>query len=435
MVFIGRKNELEYLNEKFNSKKSEFIIIYGRRRLGKTFLLKESINNKKNSIYFLLTEENILKNLESFRNHLSEKLNNEIIKDLNISSWVDFFRKAINLIPENSIIILDEFPYLINQDKSIISQFQKIYDEYLKEKNIKFILCGSSNSIMGDLISYQSPLYGRRTGSIKLEEFNISEINLFFKNKVSIEEIFKYKMIFGGVPYYLDQINSNLSFNENFENFFFKKQSIFMDEVLFLLKIEFKEVRNYLSIFKSISRGKNKFSEISNFTGVEKGSLSKYLSNLENLDLIKNVKSFFDKPNSKKSIYKIKDNFIYFWFSVIDKYLSDLTNIQTQKKLFIDLNREFGFLFEKECQNILSKDYEKLGSFFNKKGIEIDLIGKKAEKYDLFECKFKKQVNEKKILNELKEKIKFLPKDIKINSKNLISIDTGITLKDLFNKF
>lgn len=430
MKFVGRERELKYLHDMYKKKNSQLIIIYGRRRLGKTSLIKESIKNETNSNYFLLVQESIEKNLDYFKEELSVKLNNPILKDVNASSWVEYFRLIKDFIPQNFILILDELPYLIQQDRGIVSQFQKIYDEYLKPKNVKLILCGSSISVMGDLMSYQSPLYGRRTGVINLKELSFYEVKKLLSKIEDLEVIMKYYMIFGGIPYYLEQLDQNLSFEKNLHKLFFNGQSMFLDEINFLLKEEFREVRNYLSIFKSIAKGKNKFSEIAQDSYIEKSSLSKYLINLEILGLIRNVKSFFDKPNSKKTIYVIEDNYIFFWFAAISDNLSNLENKKVQANILkLTLPRVFGYLFEKVSMRILSKQFEKIGTYF-RNDIEIDILGQIGDKVTCFECKFKSDINEKEILNKLEEKISLLPNEFKYDKK-IISINNEINLQKL----
>jgi uncharacterized protein len=386
MVFIGREKELKELSERYNSNKGEFIIIYGRRRLGKTSLIKHSL--PKNSIYFLLTQEKSLINLESFKQTMGNL--NPLFSKINANSWEEYFR-LIDL-PENLVIAIDEFPYLVSQDNSILSQFQKIYDEYLKPKKIKLILCGSSMSIMNKLQDYKSPLYGRRTYSIKLEPFNLNETSKLLKySKINS---LKAHMVLGGVPYYLEQ------FIDIDENLFFEKlisdKGIFVDEPQFLLREEFKETGNYFAILKAISQGKITFSEISDATLIEKGSLSKYLQNLEQLNYIENYKSFFSKQNSKKTRYILKDNFLIFWFKVIYKNLL---------KQNYDINQVLGKLFEIEVRRIYSKNFSEVGTYFDK-DIEIDILAKKDNEILCIECKLSKN---KSNLLKLKEKIKFLP--------------------------
>lgn len=434
--FVGREKELKFLKEKYNSEKSEFIIIYGRRRLGKTKLLQESIKNNKNSLYFLLTKETPEINLIRFKDILSKVLNNSLLNDIIANSWEEYFSKIKDLLPKDFTIIFDEIPYLFSQNKSITSQFQKIYDEYLLNKKINLILCGSSISIMDEISSYSSPLYGRRTGKINLKAFNIIETKSYLSKIKNLEEIFKYQLIFGGIPYYLKQINQDLSFEDNISNLFLSDLSIFDDEVSFLLKEEFREVRNYISILRSISKGYNTLTRIAENSLIERSTLSKYLISLEKLDLISQNISFFDKENSKKTIYKINDNFIFIWFSIFEKQKQYIINDLTKKNIISQLiPQNLGYLFEKECKIILSNRYFKIGSFFNKEGVEVDLVCENEDKsLDVYECKFKKGINEKEEIYKLEKKLSSFPSFVKINKVSLISIDRGITIEDLIKQ-
>ena len=428
--FIGREDELKFLQDKYSSNSSELILVYGRRRLGKTTLIKKSLSHT-NGVYYLMTNDSPTKNLQSFKEILSETLEEPIINDIKVDSWDIFFRKIIQFIPEKYVIVFDEIPYIFSQQKSIISQFQKLYDEYFKPKKIKLVLCGSSISMMDEITSHSSPLYGRRTGKIHLQPFTIKETNKFL-NLNNLEDTFKYHLLFSGVPYYLEQININNDFSQNIENLFFSRTTIFDDEVQFLLKEEFREIRNYISILKAIAKGKNTYSLISQSIDINSSSLSSYLISLENLQIISQKRSFFDKENSKKTRYELEDNFIYIWFRVFEKYKKQMLNSTIKNKIILEiLPANLGFLFEKECRKILQVNYEKVGNFFNKEGIEIDIIALREDQIDIFECKFKENENEQKIIEKTKNKIQYLPKDIKISSIKLISINKGITLKNL----
>jgi AAA+ ATPase superfamily predicted ATPase len=432
MDIIGRVKELNFLEEKYASLDSELIVVYGRRRLGKTLLLKESIKKLNYGMYFLLTNESPNKNLEDFREILSEKLNQPLIKEVTSTSWSDFFRKILPLLPNNYVFIFDEIPYLFSQEKSLISQFQKIYDEYFQEKKIKLILCGSSISVMDEIQSYSSPLYGRRTGKINLKPFTIEETQMYLSQINSLEDVFKYHLLFGGVPYYLKQIDQTLSFKQNIKSLFFGENTIFDDEISFLLKEEFKEIRNYQTILKAISVGKNTYSKINEVVEL-KSSLSSYLTSLESLSLISQKRSFFDKENSKKTKYILTDNFIFIWFNVFYKYKKQISNDLIQEKIIQEIIPQgLGFLFEKECLKILSSKYLKINSFFNKEGVEIDLLClNEDDSIDVFECKFQKHVRRNEVLTKLKTKIQSLPEGITVNNMEVISIDEGLDLKKL----
>lgn len=381
MKFIGRIKEQALLKEKYKTEKAELIIIYGRRRLGKTSLIKKTLPKK--GIYFLLTKEKPIQNLNTFKEELSKI--NPVLKQIQANTWEEYFRYAKNNIPKGTIIALDEFPYLVEQDKTIKSQFQKIYDEHCKERNIKLILCGSSLSIMHNLQGAQSPLYGRRTASIKLEPFTLYETSIFLEK--DDEEMLKIHLATGGIPYYLEQLP-----NKKIEDLL-KNNTIFLDEPNFLLNEEFRETANYFSILQSLAQGKNTFSEIADAAIIEKTTLSNYLTKLEQLQYIEKQKSFFDKQNTKKTRYTLADNFLHFWFLAIRKNEDNLNHV-------------FGKLFEKEVKKIYEKKFEKVGTYFRKE-TEIDILAQKNNDILCIEVKFSH--NKKNTEEKLKEKIQELP--------------------------
>ena len=400
MKLIGRKKEITYINETFTSKKPEVLLIYGRRRLGKTTLLKHCLPKK--SLYFLCTQESSLQNLQAFKEELAKILKNPLIADSKAQTWVSFFQSVIDFIPKHFIFAFDEFPYLVSKDSSIPSQFQKIIDEYLKPHNISIVLCGSSLSIMKNLQGYTSPLYGRRTKALNLKPFTLKESLEYLKDMTKIDAC-KCHLALGGVPYYFEQLNTNHSFEKNIKNLFFVTTGIFIDEPQFLLQSEFKEIQNYLNILKTITKGKTTFTEISDVTFIEKGSLSKYLTILQNLELIQTQISFFAKQNSKKTRYIVTDNFLYFYFA-----LKQEKSIQTI----------LGYLFEKEVRTIFSKKYPDARPYFQKE-VEIDLLYTDTEIHCV-EIKLSK--DKRDILSSLEKKIQYLP-------KNTYKLHT-ITLKD-----
>ncbi|MFT4244405.1 MAG: AAA family ATPase [Candidatus Woesearchaeota archaeon] len=431
MKFIGRIEELNALQKKYQSQSKELIIIYGRRRLGKTFLIKESLKSNTNSMYFLLNEESVELNVKRFSKELSQTLNNPVLSAIEATSFIEYFKLIHKTLPKNFIITFDEFSYLVEKNKSIISQFQIIYDEYFNDNLLKLVLCGSSRKIMSDLLSYQSALYGRRTLSIQLQEFSICESIEFLKEIKDLETIFKFYNLFGGVPYYLEKINQKLTFEENIKELYFSPTSFFKDEISFLLKSEFKEISNYYSIMKSISLGKNTLKEIHEKTLLDKSLLSKYITVLENLGFITSKKSFFDKENSKKSMYQNLDPFVNSWFAIFEEFKSNLENINVQHHLLKNVIPQImGKLFEITCEKILFKNYMELKPYY-RKGVEIDFIGKiDNKKLDVIECKFKKNVEEEKIRKQIEEKIQVLPTQFTYNCI-VVSIDGTIGLKEL----
>ncbi|MFT4312685.1 MAG: ATP-binding protein [Candidatus Woesearchaeota archaeon] len=408
MAFVGRKKELAIVREVVASEKAELLILYGRRRLGKSTLLKKAIEKEPSAIYFQFFEESAEKNLHFFQEVLQSHFQNPLFAQVRASSWSSYFSLVKDSIPENTLFIFDEFSYLIEQSRAIPSHFQKIYDEVLKPKNCKLILCGSSTSIMTELLEYKSPLYGRRTRSLELKEFSLKEISQFLAHITQKKELLSYAAIFGGIPYYLEQINQKQSFEQNFKELFFEQKSFFHDEIKFLLKEEVREMRNYFAILQAIGFGKVLFSQIQQDALIEKSSLSKYLFVLEQIGVIKQQRSFFDKQHAKNRRYIIEDFFIHFWFTVFGRETGNLQNKKIQENIINQrLAQYLGLAFEKICRNALASKYEKIGTFF--RGIEIDILAKNNTKIDVFECKFSESISRKALLEKMHEKIKQLP--------------------------
>lgn len=417
MAFIGRKKELELVKEILTSNKPELLVLYGRRRLGKSTLLKKSIENNKNALYFQFFEEPSLKNLFYFKKALADFYSNSVFDSIQADSWFDYFNKISTILPEKFILIFDEFSYLIGQDSSVPSHFQRIYDEIVKPKKGKLILCGSSSSVMSDLLEYKAPLYGRRTASIHLEEFSLKETSQFLNKIKNKKELLKYYATFGGIPYYLEQIRQDISYEENLKRLFFEQKSFFHDEVKFLLKEEVREIRNYFVILQSIGSGKTKLNEIVDVSGVEKSSASKYLFTLEQIGIIKQIKSFFDKKNSKNRRYLINDFFLSFWFEIFSTEMRNLSNPKIQEEIMKNkIPCYFGHAFERICMFSIRDQYEEVGTYF--RGVEIDILAKNKEIIDVFECKFTENV-QKNELEKLKLKIQYLPEGYTYSEKLL----------------
>lgn len=416
--FYNREKELDFLEKQYSENGSNFIVIYGRRRVGKTELLKQFIKNKE-SIYYLLDEQKDEINILGLQNKFSDYFNNTLLRKVKLNNWYELFIEFINLKKNKKIIlVLDEFPYLIKGNKAIPSIFQKIWDEILKDKNVMLIICGSSVSIMeNNVLSYKSPLYGRKTGQWKVNPFNFKESRSFLKSKNIEETIYAYA-IFDGIPLYLKKYDSNLSISQNIIDKIVSKGQLLYEEAEFLLKQEFREPGNYFLILKAISYGKTKFSDIINFTNLDKTVCSKYLDNLITIKAVtKNYPVTLDKEKSRDTKYYISDNYLKFWFSMIypNRHLIEegKFNFNIIKEKF---NFHTSFVFENICiEYMISKfKFNKIGKWW-RKDKEIDIVLLNDNEIIFAECKWQYNVDAEKIFNQLKEKSKFVEwkKDIR----------------------
>jgi len=384
MKFINREKELQFLEERYLSKKPEFIIIYGKRRVGKTELIKQFIK-KKPAIYFLADKRNLLEQLKELGKVIGGYFKDTILERRGFNNFLEVFEYLKEKVKNRLIFVIDEYPYLVEVEKSITSIFQKGWDEYLKNTKIFLILCGSSVSMMEEeTLIYKSPLYGRRTGQILLKPLSFYESWKFFP-KINFDKFLEIFTITGGIPCYLLQINSTLSLEENIKLKIFPKTEFLHNEVEFILKEELREPKNYLAILKAISWGRKRFSEIINETGLEKNILTKYLDVLKNLQLVEKEVPVTEKNpvKSRKGLYEICDNFFRFWFQYIYPYKSDL-EIERFDEVLRKLKENFKILeavtYEKVSREILWRlrdkifPFERIGKWWEK-GEEIDIVG------------------------------------------------------------
>ena len=251
--FVDRIKELEFLNNEYNKKDSSLIILYGRRRVGKTALIKEFGKNK-DMIYFLATEEQEMQNINAFKELVINDTQNELLSSANITSWEVLFKTIVSQkTTSKKIIVIDEFQYLGKINPSFPSIFQKIWDEILKDKNVMVILCGSLISMMeSQTLNYNSPLYGRRTGQIKLKQIPFENYHDFFTSRIKERNLIEMYAVTGGIPKYIESFKAEENIYEGIKNNIMNKQSYLYEEPMFLLQNEVSEVGSYFSIIKSI---------------------------------------------------------------------------------------------------------------------------------------------------------------------------------------
>ncbi len=405
MRFLDRDSELSFLEKEYEKNRASFIPIYGRRRIGKTRLMNKFMNNKK-SIYYLAAQESKEEQAKGFRLTIANELQDEFLKQSSINNWKDLFSYLQNNLDksEKLVIAIDEVTYMIKRDKSFPSYLQRFWDEFLKNTNTMLILSGSLVGLMKEsILNHSSPLYGRRTGQIHLKNLKPRNIHKLTKNP---EKTVKIYSILGGVPKYYEEINLNKSYPEII-NDLLKPESFFYEEGTFLLGQEFKTLGNYNSILKSISKGNTELAKISNNIGIETKKLSNYLNTLYELSLIKKEKPITNtKKNYRGYKYRMKDNFLHFWFKFIfpnrnhiERRNLNYNNIKEELKLFTSKK------FEDVCKNHTKENYGKVGKWWYKED-EIDIVGLNQNKKEILlgECKWRNKKTGKKTYYQLKEK-------------------------------
>lgn len=420
--FISRHSELEFLNSEYKKNTSSLIVLYGRRRIGKTTLTSE-FGKDKNMIYFLATEESEKENQNQFKTLVADFTSNELLQNVTTDNWEIIFKSLINhKQDEKKLLIIDEFQYLGKTNTAFPSIFQKIWDTILKDENIMVILCGSLISMMeAQTLAYNSPLYGRRTGQIRLKQIPFSDYHEFFKNKAR-KELIEYYSVTGGVPKYIELFYESSNIFSAIENNILSKQSFLYEEPMFLLQNEVSEVGNYFSIIKTIAAGNKKLSKIATALEVKQTGLTKYLQTLISLDILeREVPITEENPEkSKKGLYKIKDNFIEFWFkfiypnkSFIEMGKTDFVINKIKNNL---VDNHVSFVYEDICieemwklnyENKWNFNFDKVGRFWNNT-TEIDIVAFDSNGSDIIfgECKYREQKLDIDVFYELLDKAK-----------------------------
>ena len=409
--FVNREVELKFLEKKYSEDTAQMIIIYGRRRIGKTELIKKFIQNKP-SLYFLCTRDSVLENTKELKRKFYELSGKEYFLKLESTSFFELFKYLLDEINDKKLVVaFDEFPYLIEMEKGITSVFQKVWDELLKDTKIFLLLSGSSIGMMETgVLGYRSPLYGRRTGEWKVDPFRFKDIVKMFT--FSMEECMNIWSIFGGTPFYLAQINPNLSVEENIKEKILTKGEILYNEPKILLRQEFREPRIYTLILKYLSLGYNTYGKLTSVTGIEKGNLSKYLSVLEETRLIQHILPLGQR---RRGIYIITDPFFNFWFRFVYPHLSELEIgfvDEVFSRIHTQVNSYYGIMYEHLVIDLIRTRDIELPFWINEvrkwwhKDKEIDAVALNTETREILfaECKWKDKVDAERILLNLKEK-------------------------------
>ena len=413
MKFINRENELTGLEKEYKKKGSSFVVIYGRRRVGKTTLIKEFIKNK-NAIYYLADTQNERIQLERIKNIISEQWHDEVLKNLEVNTWDGIFNYITknNTAKEKLILVVDEFQYLAKVNKAVPSIFQRLWDELLQDNEIMLILSGSIISMMYDtVLRYNSPLYGRRTAQLKLAPIRFRDFPDFFKGKSSIRLIELYSLL-SGVPKYIEIFEDNDDIFQAIEDNILKKDSFLYHEPMYILNEELSETTTYFSLLEVISKGEHKIGNIAGRIQIPTSHLTSFLNRLMELELIeRDVPVTETNPaKSKKGLYFIKDHFFRFWFRYVLPYRSYLEIGKTgfvMEKIRQTFHLFVSQVFEKVCmEHVLENpplEILKIGRWWNNRE-EIDMVAVGEKEMLLGECKWWEEQVGINVLEDLKRK-------------------------------
>lgn len=422
--FIDREEEYAFLGAEYEKTESSLVILYGRRRIGKTALITE-FGKDKNALYFLATEESESENRNTFQQMVADYTGNALLKNASVDNWGLIFDALLNYqTPGKKLIIIDEFQYIGRSNPAFPSIVQKIWDTQLKDAGIMLILCGSLISLMeSQTLKYGSPLYGRRTGQIKLKQIPFRHYHEFFPDKTN-QELIEFYSITGGVPKYIELFSDNHDIYSAIRKNVLSKQSFLYEEPTFLLQNEVSEIGSYFSIIKTIAAGNQKLGNIASALSLAPTGMTKYLKTLIDLDILeREVPITEENPEkSKKGLYKIKDNFIEFWFRFIypNKSFIETGNTDYVMKKIKDslVGSHISYVYEDICiermwqlsaEGAFPATFDRIGRWWGGKDVEIDIVAyDSVGKSDIVfgECKYTGKPMDTDIFYALQEKKK-----------------------------
>lgn len=407
-MFYCREKELDTMNKRYQKGRFECVIIYGRRRIGKTALINEFCKDKP-TIYFSALNASSEENLEILSKaiYAFKEPGSDVVPAY--KSYADALDAISQLAAANRLVfVIDEYPYLAKAEKSISSRLQHIIDHIWQNGKLYLILCGSSmNFMQNQVLGYESPLYGRRTAQFRIQALTYREITAFHPALTFEDQALLYG-ITGGIPHYINKLDIEKNLDEAVLNNLFDPSGYLFEEPENLLKQELREPAIYNSIISAIAGGASHSNEISTKVGLESGVCAKYLRVLLELCILKKETPVTEKPG-RKTIYAIDDNFFRFWYRFVPRNMSAINAgrirqiyEQTIKRFYSDY---MGLVFEKMCQEYLLRYApdlpilpREIGPWWGsdpdaRKEIQIDIVGIPAdgEEYLIGSCKYRKE--------------------------------------------
>ena len=416
--FIDRAEELAKLEDEYARDGASFVVVYGRRRIGKTTLINHFCEDKK-AIYYLATEESEQENRNGFKDLVAQAVDNELLASASVDSWMPIFKCiADESLKGRIVVVIDEFQNLGKANKAFPSVMQKIWDEVLSKADIMLILCGSLvNMMTSQVLSYDSPLYGRRTAQIRLKQIDFRYYHEF-EEKLTVDEQIRQYAVTGGVPKYIELFSRKKDIFSSIKENVLSVNSFLYGEPEFLLQKEVSEIGSYFSVLKTIAAGNRKLSKIAGALGVSQSNLTSYLKTLIDLDILeREVPITEENPEkSKMGLYRIKDNFIAFWFKFVYPNRSMLESGHVQyvldklKDNFVDSH--VSYVYEDICREDVwgllpsGISVNRVGRWWGSKDIEIDIVAYDSSGTDMVfgECKYSKQKKGLEVLRSLQEK-------------------------------
>ncbi|MDD3415873.1 MAG: ATP-binding protein [Lachnospiraceae bacterium] len=408
MKFIGRKEFLNKLKKQVDTDEMSFSLIYGRRRVGKSELVKETLRcASEKSIYFECKQVAEESNVVSLSAIVSDVMGLPKLGYTDIESLLDYiFKLAVN---EKLILVLDEYPYLRESVKGLDSILQSQIDKYRESSKLKLIILGSYVEIMRSLLEHSNPLYGRVDLTIDLKQMDYYESALFYP-EFSPEDKVRIYSVFGGIPYYNRLIDDKKSVRDNMIDLIASSGARLENEVSMYLSAEISKIINANEVFEALARGYSRYSDILSQSHVSSGpTLIDVLEKLIKMEVVVKTAPINDPNNKRKVGYQVADNLSLFYYRYIFKYLSQITIMDSSVffSKYIEKDFEEKYVphqFEEICKQYLIREnkagninpvFEKIGKYYydNPKehtNGEFDIVTEDELGFAFYEVKFRK---------------------------------------------
>ena len=422
MNFIGRTQELKKLSKVINNDSQQFALIYGRRRVGKSELVKRALKQcDAKAVYYECKQVSEASNTASLSDILSETMN---LPKLGYTSIETLLKYIFELSEQEKIVlVLDEYPYLKRDVKGMDSILQALLDTYKDRSHLTLIILGSFVETMKSLLEHKNPLYGRADLTIDLKQMDYYESAAFYPD-FSDEDKVRIYAVFGGIPYYNRLIDDSMSVKDNIIELIAAPGARLENEVAMYLNAEISKITNANEVFEALAAGFTRYSDILSQSHVSSGpTLVDVLDKLIKMELVSKVTPINDPGNKKKAAYVIVDNFSQFYYRFIFKFSSQMKimdpGVFYDKYIAADLDAAYvPRRFEDICRQYLIRQnkagnidpvIEKIGKYYyddpiNHTNGEFDIVTEDERGYAFYEVKFKKDpVTEQDIQTEIEQ--------------------------------
>ncbi len=429
MDFIARERELKALGELYDKPGFQMIVIYGRRRVGKSTLIREFVKDKR-AVYYTATKSGFAANMAALGKTVLETLSPGLsnLTFPGTDELLSYIGECCKT--ERLVMVIDEIPYLAEGDKGFLSVLQKHIDEEWQSTQMYLVVCGSSVSFMEDeVLSEKSPIYGRRTAQLKVEAFNYMDAAGFVPAYSEEDKAICYGVT-GGIAKYLSLFDDKFTLDDNIKKNFFSSAGYLYEEPSNLLSQEFRNVSTYNDIIAAIARGANKPNDIADKAHLDVTTVQHALNNLITTGIVEKHQAITDEKNKKKVLYVLKDGMFRFWYRFIPDAASliEMGNGETYYDRVVKdkLSDYMGSVFEDMCRYYMlyHGTDESFGCFITEVGrwwgsdtvkketTDIDVVGldKLSKKAVLGECKFTNNLADKAVFEKLKERTGLIDK-------------------------